>query len=908
MAGIQLDVLGPPVLRLDGEHVAVESRKVLAVLAYVHVEGPQTRDALDALLWPESDATRARAALRRTLSAIRRALPREVLAEGDDVGLGLPLITDLDRVEEILALDAPSDDLLAEADALHRGPFLDGLHFRDAEDFAHWRRDVGTHLDRRRGRLLDRWVTAATRRGDLDRAMEVARRRLALDPLHEPTHQLIMQLHGWTGDRSGASRQYAECLRLLDQQLGVAPLPTTSALEQAIRSGSAPPPPTVPPPTGLPTMAGPEGPASPARTGDVPPLVGRDEELRVLLELHRGGAGDGVVAIVTGEPGIGRTRLLDEVAARVDGPVVRLPVMQGEATLAYAAVTTALRRLGPRVGRLDHHVQRELARLVPDVVDVAAPTDPLSTPGARTLLVDACATAIAEALADGDGRGLLLADDLDHADEESLQVLAYLCNRLQGTGTMVLASAQEPLGLPAVGRSLRLGRLGAAEVAALADHAGVGGDAERLAEESEGVPFLVLAYAEAARAGGTDWDLPQDVRAVISARLNRIDEIARQVLTATAVLGGAPDGGLVQRVSGRSDEEFVEAMEALSAAGLVREDPGGGHAIIHGKVREVVLAEASPSRRRLLHSRAADTLADQRRLPEAAVLAHHLGAAGREDEAGRAHAAAGRRAAGLFADELAVGHLEEALAMDAPDQAAILVLLGDVLMRTGAYGKAADRFTRARAHGAHVAIVEERLGALALRRGQHDQACAHLERALEVPAPSTELAVAARCAMARALLLRGEVDEADRHAAAAVDLAASADVASTLGTQALNVAGMVARRGGDVGAALAHLRASLAIAPDAESRAAALNNLALVLGEAGQHDEALEMAHQALEAGRLTGDRHREAALLNNLADSLHAVGRTAEAMELQAAAAERFAGVGEAMDEHPGIWALVDW
>jgi DNA-binding SARP family transcriptional activator len=240
MATIRLEQLGPPTLLVDGQPVDVETRKALAVLARVVVDGPQRRDTLDALLWPSSDGRRARQALRRTLSAIRKALPDGVLTEGDDVELAEPVHTDLADVDRLVGDKVTTRDpaMLATAAALHRGEFLAGLHFRDADAFEHWRRDTAQQQQRRHVRILERWCHVLVATHDFDTAIDIARQRLALDPLHEPSHQQLMLLYAWQGNRSAAARQYAECIRVLDEELGVAPLPRTAALDRAVRAGT----------------------------------------------------------------------------------------------------------------------------------------------------------------------------------------------------------------------------------------------------------------------------------------------------------------------------------------------------------------------------------------------------------------------------------------------------------------------------------------------------------------------------------------------------------------------------------------------------------------------------------------------------------------------------------------------
>jgi DNA-binding SARP family transcriptional activator/tetratricopeptide (TPR) repeat protein len=907
METVRLDLLGPPVLRVAGEQQAVETRKALGLLAYVVVEGPQDRGALDGLFWPESDAQRARATLRRTLTALRRVLPSGVLADGDEVALAAPIDVDLDEVERLLGDGRATQDpaTLAAADALHRGEFLAGLWFRDADPFEHWRRDTAEYLSRRHARLLEGWCGVHVARGEFPEAIEVAGRRLAMDPLHEAAHQQLMLLHAWRGDRAAAARQYATCARVLDEELGVAPLPRTTALDRAIRAGTVEPPPrTAPDPAPAPVRELVEvRSVAPAEV----PFVGRGHELGQLGALHRGRTDDGALALVVGEAGIGKTRLVAELAAAVDAPLVRLEARAGEASLAYAPVTAALRTIAPDVRELEGAVRTELARLAPDVAGIPAPSEPLHSPGARTRLLDACATAVTAPLVGGETPGLLVVEDLDQADAETLQLVAYLARRLSGRPILVVVTCREAVDLPHVDLRLDLPRLAVDDIRQLATARGAAEAADRLHRESEGVPFLVVSYLAALTAGATGWELPGGWHELVRSRLERLDEVARQVLAAAAVLGGAPTLDVLGHVSGRAEDELVDAVEALTAAGVLMLGEDGTCRLTHDKLRTVVLDDLSPVRRRLLHRRAADGLARSPIPVPAATLAHHLGEAGQEAEAAAAHARAGTRAAELYANDAAIDHLETALALGHGEAAALLLTLGDLHVRTGQYPTAANRYTRAGSRGAALDVVEERLGALALRRGDDDAAEAHLAAALTAD-PPTERRVVVLAELAQAQIQRGDLAAAAERAVEAVALADTEEVPRAARARAHNVAGLVARRRGQLGDARRHLQASLAVAPGAEQRAAALNNLALVLGEDGELDEALVVARDALEAGRAASDRHREAALLSNLADLLHAAGRTEEALGLQGEAAERFAGVDEAPTTSPEIWRLVDW
>ena len=231
-------LLGAPRIEVDGKAVQTDTRKATALLTYLAVsEQPQRRATLAALFWPETDDAKARAALRRTLSVLRSALgDRWVEVEGETIALDP---RDL-RVDVRDFRQAARDGRLGEAAALYRGDFLAGFSLRDSAQFDDWQAAQADALKSEAAEVLARLAAAAERNGDLARAIGFVKRRMELDPLHEPAHRDLMRLYARGGDRPAALRQYGECARLLDAELGVAPMAETRALHDAIRSGALP--------------------------------------------------------------------------------------------------------------------------------------------------------------------------------------------------------------------------------------------------------------------------------------------------------------------------------------------------------------------------------------------------------------------------------------------------------------------------------------------------------------------------------------------------------------------------------------------------------------------------------------------------------------------------------------------
>ena len=235
-------LLGPPRVERDGEAVEMDTRKAIALLAYLAVAGqPEGRDRLAALLWPDADTERARGALRRTLSTLRSGLGGDELrTDGLRVALDLTRIdVDVRRFRALVA-----EGRLEDAVTAHTGEFLSGFSLRDNVEFEEWQSGQADALRRELSSVVERLALGPT---ETDRALDYARRWIALDPLHEPAHRALIRLLARAGERSAALMQYRKCAHLLDRELGVAPMRETTALRDAIERGEEPDEPTRPP-------------------------------------------------------------------------------------------------------------------------------------------------------------------------------------------------------------------------------------------------------------------------------------------------------------------------------------------------------------------------------------------------------------------------------------------------------------------------------------------------------------------------------------------------------------------------------------------------------------------------------------------------------------------------------------
>jgi predicted ATPase len=753
-----------------------------------------------------------------------------------------------------------------------------------------------------------------------------------------------MLLYARDGQRAAALRQYRECVRQLDTELGVAPLPETTELYRAIQENRV-------------SKASEIEHTTLARKAEPPekpsefPFVGRAHEFAQLINAYAEISDSGRLLILQGEAGIGKTRLAHEFIAHVQMRGARVMAARcyvEQRALAYAPFVQALRAIlnengnTARAQSLPAAVLNDAARLLPELAPEAQDTN--DAPGSQARFFDAV-TELVLALTRQRDAGVLFVDDVQWLDDASLELLAYLIRRLRHTALCVLLTWRgEELENDHVLRRLyadarrehhamlldlkRLPREPAQELMQVAAARGVpinAALAERLYRESEGQPFFLVEYLKLLEREGIlpeGENLPASVRELLHSRLAHTGEAARQLLGAAAVIGRAFDFELLHAASGRSDEETVTGMEELLAQGLIAETLARGepqYDFTHEKLRELVYQEISLARRRLLHRRIADTLT-QRAHSELALdalagqIAQHYRAGGAETQAAEFYKRAGDYALTLFAQRDAVEYYTAALALGFPDAAALHAGIGDAQTLLGEYDAALYSYETALAFGA---AVEAKIARVYLRQGAWARAVQLLSAILnQAHDPATTAQLYADLSLAEHYA--GNDARALQHAQHALKLTQrknKSPVSYTQGlaqAQAHNILGILARTRGEWDAARKHLEASAARAGQigaSGAHAAALNNLALVAHACGDDNDAVELAQRALEIVTREGDRHRQAALHNQLADLYHALGRDQDSMrELKQAVAIYAEIGGETGAWQPEIWKLEEW
>jgi len=911
---LTVNLLGTPQVEVNQNPIEVDTRKAIALIAYLAVEKSATRDTLASLLWADSSQDKARAALRRTLSSLRRATGGDSISADRNM---VSLVGDIASDHEIMASEiaATTTHDHSEADVcglcvphlrratdLYRGEFLQGFSIRSSPEFEDWARNIAEATRRRAGEAFNRLGAALASQGEFSTAIAAVNRWINLDPLHEPAHRFVMLLHAWAGDRPGAIESYRRCVAVLDQELGVAPLEETTELYEAILDEDLPPPPGA-----RRRVQAETPPVGPDRAD----LIDREVELRVLHEHLHGTTTHGRVVAVTGAPWMGKTRLLEELAsdARSQGRTVLIGrAFRMERTLPFGVAAQVLRSALPQIDSIRADIPEwaltETGRLLPDVRSQSPGGVPDAFGEIRLLEgINVVLSAVA-----GHGALVIILDDVQWIDTPSADVFSYIARRLSTVPILLVAAARSDDKLTSemtelmgdADASLVIEPLGLGELTALTGDPARAGE---LLQETGGVPLLVSAAAASGLTGSVD---SPEVLRYMESRLREVGSLGRQILTTAAVLNGLCDAYLLRVTSGRSEEEVVDAVEELVSAGLLREMPESDRlAFTLDSLERVVYDSTSLVRRRLLHGRAASALAElgharnDARL--AAAVAAQYRAAGRP-EAADWYQRSGELARAIYANDAARDFYKASLATGDADAAPVHLALGELAMTAGDYEEALQELTVAASHAEEgsIGVIEHRIGEVERLLGRFKAAEEHFGRSLENhPEPAILLAD-------WALLTHRTGDSSKANSLAGRARKAAEDVGDPRQlSKVYNILAVVASAPEE---ALSCADEAIRLA-DADDmlRMAALNNKALIVSSTGDAEKAMELIQEAIEIAERTGHRHRQAALWNHLADLHHRTGSEGDSREALTKAVALFADIDSGEPE-PELWFLSQW
>ena len=700
-SGVRLQILGPLRAWRDGAELDVCPRQQACLLTVLLARSgrPVSMDRLIELIWDDAYPASAVNVIHKYVGALRRLLEPSVRTR--DTGSyvqrrGNGYLFEGSAVEvDIVAFRMAVQAAKAELAKGHNGCALD--HYVEALGL--WHGSVGEGLSCGSAALAlfatldDEFFSACTAATELAAALGRSERVLqplqlatSMAPLHEPVHASLIAALSAVGRQAQALKVFHALRERLADELGVHP---SAAVQGAYQQALAQ----------TPSAGETEGTGNSqlvAHTGTIPvrptpradpeaslPLIGRCDEVATACQaLEAASAGGTGLVIIEGDPGVGKTRLLEEVTAIADRKDV-YPAwgrcLESDGTPAmwpWAEVLGALVDMLPSTAR-DEWLANELGRILRPRVDVPAVT---MTPegGARFRLFELTLALVRQVSALHPVA--LVFDDLQWADVASLELLGYLAARLPA-GTAVVGAlrtrAPEPgpeltRMLAAVSRipahqRVSLGPLAVDEVAELVRReTGVvpgPGAARSMHARTAGNPFFVRELSRLLAEGGALTEeivagagVPSSVRDVVRDRIYGVDDRAAELLQIAAFIGRSVDLRLLARTVAIEVDACLDRLGTVIELGLLEAAPGDPFPLrfAHDLVREAV-AEATPAPRAAwIHLRVADALEDIGRDDESTAerLAYHLWAAGPLADPARAVNAlllASRRATAKFA-------------------------------------------------------------------------------------------------------------------------------------------------------------------------------------------------------------------------------------------------------------------
>src|SRR6266702_2492637 len=699
MPTLHLRLLGDfSLIYADQQVTSLNTMRLQSLLAYLvlHRDVPQQRQHLAFLFWPDTTEAQARNNLRQLLHQVRQAFPSvERFLSADTHMLYwhpvTPFYLDVAAFEQVLTEAAAATQrdeqhqlqaALEQADSLYRGELLPGC-------YDEWILPERERLRQHHRQALEHLLHLFEVQGDNVTAIRYAQRLIALDPLSEDLSRRLMRLFALNNDRASALHVYHTCVTTLQRELGIDPDPATrEAYERLMQH---------------------ETPVIPARAQQTllaatPTLIGRKREWEALQEVwHAASAGEPRFVLVTGEAGVGKSRLAEEFllwASQQGAVTAKARSYAAEGQLSLAPVTDWLRSDGLRapLRQLDAVWLTEVARILPELLAEQSDVphfESVTEYGQRQRFFEALARAILVA----PQPLLLLIDDLQWCDQETLAWLHFLLRFDPLARLLIVGCAREeelpphhPLRTFLLHlRSTRsvteitLQPLDAAETGKLADAVANReldlDSVMHLYHETGGYPLFVVEMVRAdlgrVSASPPEADrphrqpplddartLPPRVHAVLVGRLLQLSPSAREFVELAATIGREFTLDLLSTAGNADAESAVCALDELWHKRIIREHGANSYDFTHDKLREVAYAEISAPQRRMLHLRVAQTLEAMHAEDLDSVsgqLAAHYERAGMIEQALPSYQRAAAVAQRVYANEAAISLLSRSL-------------------------------------------------------------------------------------------------------------------------------------------------------------------------------------------------------------------------------------------------------
>ncbi|MCJ8011591.1 AAA family ATPase [Paenibacillus sp. KQZ6P-2] len=736
MAGCSYQLLGSLKITLDGEDQSeIPGKKATLLLAYLVLsfDAPPSRRQIAFHFWPDSTEKQALSNLRKLLHDLRESVPRidrylKITHASICLNRELPFYSDIHEFEQ--AAQGTTVYKLRRAVELYRGELLS--EFGDEWLAAKRERLAQTYLT-----VLDKLVLILERQRDYASALFFAHMLLVQDPLREETYRTVMRLHALNKDMAGVVQSYRKLCDVLQAELGIAPSEETLHLFEILTKNGS----------GIIT-------ALPSRV----PLIGRIGEWEGLLSAWKQiAAGGNALLLLKGEAGIGKSRLALEFKACLESLGVQTAFAgcyPSVRSLSYTPVTNWLRSLPlPKLGSV---WLSELARLLPELLE-RYPDLPKPSPIQEKWQLNKWYEAIERMLLASEPLMLLL-DDIQWSDEETLQLLSYLIRSDSKAKLLVVATMrtdEDPGDAVAhVLDELRSERkLTEIELAPLSrdetNHLAAATVGDALADrhssvlyaETGGNPLFIMETLREWQASGDsgEFRLSQVAKSVIENRLNRLSPVNRQLVSIIAAIGRPVSSAQLTVVMDVEEEMILVRTEQLVQLKVLQEAGGGKYGFTHDIIKETAYKVNNESRRRRCHRQIAEGLLAYHRGQIEAVageIAFHYELAGMEREATSYYEMAATAAEKIYANDTRINYYRKLFSLLPPEQTLpVLMKLGDALIVTGDWNEAENTYKEWLERYGYLVTINERsycdvaLGNCLRLLGKYEEAGFHLERA-----------------------------------------------------------------------------------------------------------------------------------------------------------------------------------
>ena len=669
MTDLQINLLGPPEIRWEQELINVNRRIPRTLLFYLASQGKFVgRGKLLNLFWEDSSPKVARSRLREALSRIRSKIPdpNVLTIHNDLVGLD----TSKSYVDQRLFLNLldsignqpwtiPPDKSLPEttlksmlrAANLWRGSqFMEGAELPSTRQIEDWWQQTNLQLTHLRTRLFMRICDHHRVSGQLEDALKFAHKALENDNFNEDLHFKVLSLLVDMGQYQEARQYYSSVAKLLNDELDAQPSQQLVSIYRQIKKRR------------LSTYESSQ-PDWRILASVHTPFVGRQSEFTQLQDAMETGGG----CIVSGESGLGKTRLIQEFCELFasDRRIFVTHCRPAEINLPFQPVIELLRNQISTAEwqNLASIWAEPLALLIPELSSIypsqTPPTTPYDPSQNRSTLLEAIRQVFL--LVAQNNNIVLFLDDVQWADEASLATISYLIERppFDRRALSILAArideSYENLNhflssnqTSSKLNNIELERLRPKEISGLGRYVmGYPLDQElvdQLEQETGGNPFIILETLRSVQVSKTHsgpsrhskLPLAKSVYSLIQHRIERLSPLARETSEFAAVLGTEFDPELISIASQHNFSIIARTIEELKQRNLIeainRPSQDTFWRFIHDKIRETILLDTNPIRLRFLHehiARALEISLDSRKGSQAAVLAQHYELAGK---------------------------------------------------------------------------------------------------------------------------------------------------------------------------------------------------------------------------------------------------------------------------------------